>query len=207
MEHTLVFHCIRLGKQVQKALGYKPYPHSLGITQASTIILLSQQRTISQSEIALHLHLEPATVVRLVDELERSGLVERLPIENDRRRYNIALTKKGNRALSGIEEITEKLETFLRTKLTPSEVGSLQNICNKISANLGDLGKPGVYVDATVKETNASKKPPAKGQSLAGKKGGENAVQSPKRPLETTKSKTNEPKRKLSEPSQVPGSL
>lgn len=181
MEHTLVFHILSLGKQAQKALGYKPYPYSLGVTQASAIIIISQEKSVSQREIASHLHLEPATVVRLVDELQKLDLVKRLEAEGDRRRYEITLTRKGQQAVTGIEEITQKLERFLKTKLDAGEVEFLMDISNKISRELDEW------------------------QNL--QKGGENAIQSPKRSLEVAKSKFNHEKRKSNNASQMPRPL
>lgn len=136
MHHTLVFHTITLGRKVYKSLGHKPFPHSMGATQASAILFISQYGTISQGKIATHLHIEPASMVTLIDELERLKLVRRQKIDGDRRRYQIALTPAGKKSVTGITEITERLDSYLRKHLSAKEVKYLLEVTEKLSTYL-----------------------------------------------------------------------
>lgn len=134
--HTLVFHTIKLGKKVNKALGKEAFPYSLGPTQASAILLISQNGQISQSEMAAHLHLEPASVVTLIDTLEKLHLVKRGPTDHDRRRYQITLTEPGIKSAKVIARHTEKLDKFLRSNLTPKETQVILELSDKIAGLL-----------------------------------------------------------------------
>ncbi|MBI3341624.1 MarR family transcriptional regulator [Candidatus Curtissbacteria bacterium] len=159
--HTLVFHIIKLGKKVQKALGHKPYPFSLGVSQASAVVFISQHKSINQSEIAKHLHMEPASMVTLIDELERIGLVNRDSHKIDRRHNKITLTAKGKKTVAKIGKVTEKLDNYLRNKKTKNDVKTLLNLTEKLSNNLDKW------------------------------KGGENALPKPKRTLENGHAQTS----------------
>lgn len=62
-----------------------------GMSRAQWIILarLERQPGLSQNELAAICEVEPITVARLVDRLEKSGFVERRPDPNDRRIWRL----------------------------------------------------------------------------------------------------------------------
>lgn len=132
MGHTIVFHSISLGKKMQKAIGLKAPHLGLSYSQASALTVLESGKNISQSEIASRLSLEPATIVTLVDELERLKLVRRLSHNHDRRKYHISLTTKGQEIAKKIKSRSTKLESFLRNKLTKNEAKLIMNIHEKL---------------------------------------------------------------------------
>ena len=63
------------------------------MTRAQWIILarLERQPGLSQKELAELLEVEPITVARLIDRLEKSGMVERRPDSRDRRIWRLHL--------------------------------------------------------------------------------------------------------------------
>ncbi|HEX7504416.1 MAG TPA: MarR family transcriptional regulator [Syntrophales bacterium] len=72
-----------------------------GITGPQILAMktLSESPGISISELARRIYLHPATVVGIVDRLERRGFVVRKRSKEDRRQVNVKLTAKGNGAL------------------------------------------------------------------------------------------------------------
>ncbi len=140
MKHTLTFHTIKLGKQVQKALKSQHLPLSLGVTPASALLLISRHATISQKQIANHLRLEPASIVTMIDELEKLKLVKRVPSENDRRQYQITLTDAGLNAANVISNQTDKLDRFLKSKLSIQEFNLVSEAFGKLADLLDEWG-------------------------------------------------------------------
>ena len=71
-----------------------------GMTRAQWVILLRLERQpgMSQNEMAAVCEVEPITVARLVDRLERCGMVERRPDPNDRRINRLHLLAGGQAA-------------------------------------------------------------------------------------------------------------
>ena len=63
--------------------------------QFRVLTSLWQQDGKSQQELAVSSNRDRANVTRLIDILEREGIVERHDDENDRRVFKIYLTKKG----------------------------------------------------------------------------------------------------------------
>ena len=149
LPHTLVFHLIDLGKKLQKA-GFSNQPQSLSYSQATTLVVINSQREICQNEIADKLHLKPATIVSLVDELEKLKLVKRQQVVNNRRKYQIILTKQGNLLVGEITKQIKALENYLRNQLTPVEREKLYKTVEKLTSSLENW------------PTNISYKSPAK---------------------------------------------
>jgi DNA-binding MarR family transcriptional regulator len=82
-------------QELQKAIGFKSQPIPLSYSQASALSVIRDVRQTSQAELAQKLHLEPASIVTLIDELEKLGLAERHVHKNNRRKYQIKLTNSG----------------------------------------------------------------------------------------------------------------
>ena len=78
-------------------------------TQVFTIMTLSERSPVRLSQLRKKLQISAPTVTGIVDRLERSGYVARLPDQKDRRVINVDLTAKGR-------DIAKKLKKTLKTK-------------------------------------------------------------------------------------------
>lgn len=71
-----------------------------------------RKQGISQNELAELTFKDPPTVTRIIDLLEKKGLVERGPAAGDRRKFNLYLTKNGeviyNEAFPIVADIRRK---------------------------------------------------------------------------------------------------
>ena len=135
MTHTLVFHLIDLGKKLQK-IGFLNKPQSLSYSQAITLVVINSQIEISQAEIADKLNLKPASIVTLIDELEKLKLVKRQEVVNNRRKYQIILTKQGKLLAAEIAEQIKALENFLKNQLSPDEQEKLHKTVEKLALSI-----------------------------------------------------------------------
>jgi len=75
----------------------KKAEHKTGLTgpQLWAIKTIAQGAPIMVSEIAMRMHLHPATVVGILDRLETHGLVRRVRSQEDRRVVRVELTGPG----------------------------------------------------------------------------------------------------------------
>lgn len=92
----------------------------LGLSQAKwrTLLYLSLARKpLTQTELAHQMGIEGATVVGLIDRLEKEGWVDRRIQLDDRRVRNIHLTQKSELALEKIHAIADQLGKQLLTKI------------------------------------------------------------------------------------------
>lgn len=133
MKHSLVFHFIRLGKSIQKTIDFKSPPFSLSYSQAAALLAILQEKQLSQREIATRLHLEPASVVTLIDELERLGLAKRHLHGQDRRKYDIGLTTKGLAKANLIQQKVYSLDKEIAASLANSQSQSLAESIDSIT--------------------------------------------------------------------------
>jgi DNA-binding MarR family transcriptional regulator len=61
-----------------------------------TLMYLEDRPQLSQAEAAKHLGIDRTTMVAIIDELERKGLVERRPHPDDRRKNAVEVTPAGH---------------------------------------------------------------------------------------------------------------
>ena len=82
-----------------------------GMSRAQWIILarLERQPGLSQNELAAICEVEPITVARLVDRLEKSGAVERRPDPRDRRIWRLHNLPGAQPILDEISEYRQRL--------------------------------------------------------------------------------------------------
>jgi MarR family transcriptional regulator, transcriptional regulator for hemolysin len=83
-----------------------------GLTEATWLPLLRIARSetpMRQNELAAFLSLDGSSVVRLLDALENSGLIERSEDRADRRAKSLALTPRGRRTADQVERLSHEI--------------------------------------------------------------------------------------------------
>lgn len=86
--------------------------------------------------LATRMHVSPRNVTGLVDNLERDGLVARVPDPADRRSVLAQLTDRGREVISGLFEESVHFQRDLLADFTPAELGDLRHLCLKIVQKL-----------------------------------------------------------------------
>src|SRR5882757_2998658 len=84
-----------------------------GTTRAQWIVLfrLRQQEGLSQVDLADVLELQPISLVRLLDRLVESKLLERKPDPHDRRANRLFLTPKGRQLVDDLDSLRDAIAT------------------------------------------------------------------------------------------------
>lgn len=77
----------------------------LTLPRARTLMLLGKKDRMTQTELADALEIEGPTLVPLLDCLEKQGLIERQPVDGDRRAKQIALTRAGQDQAAYVDRI------------------------------------------------------------------------------------------------------
>lgn len=141
VKHTITFHTIALARRLQKVLGFKSSPSGISHSKASAILVLDSKPNISQKELSWRVHLEPASVVTLIDELEKMDLVKREQIIGDRRKYQVVLTEKGKEGASQLRKQGAALENYLRNKLGPKKSEDYFKITEELLNHIETYGE------------------------------------------------------------------
>jgi DNA-binding MarR family transcriptional regulator len=104
----------------------------LTMTQAGMLFLLKRKDMRTMSELGEVFDIDNSAVTRLVDRLEKNGIVERHPAPGDRRAFLIHMTPKGLESLEKAKKIIMAVNEELRRGFTPEEVESYKKILKSI---------------------------------------------------------------------------
>jgi DNA-binding MarR family transcriptional regulator len=104
------------------------------------LILLSESGALPQSALVQNLEMDPTTVVGLLNELERDGLVERRRSTEDRRRHSVAITARGTKKLADFEAVLVEVEKRVLANLTDDQRSTLHDLLRIALA--GDTSPP-----------------------------------------------------------------
>jgi DNA-binding MarR family transcriptional regulator len=101
-------------------------------------VLIRTQGPRSQQYIGEALRIDRTTMVGVIDDLERRGLVQRVRDPDDRRRYAVSLTDKARELVEGeLVGIDAEVNAELTTLLSEAEHKRLNALLVKL------LGEPG----------------------------------------------------------------
>lgn len=104
--------------------------------QFSVLSCLWQRDGLQQSELAFCTNRNRANVTRIIDILEREGIVERKDDANDRRVFKIYLTEKGKSLREATAKCAEQSIKDSLKGLTREEVDVCTKVLLKITKNV-----------------------------------------------------------------------
>jgi DNA-binding MarR family transcriptional regulator len=130
----------------------------LGITsqQASILFMVASGKCLLAAELAREYGIDASAVTRLVDRLEKRGLLSRVRSSEDRRVVRLALTPEGHSIARRLPAIFGGVMDSLLAGFTPEEAGFLKSMLRRVLTNSGcDLS--GITRDtATNSDTKSS---------------------------------------------------
>ncbi len=78
--------------------------------QYSVMEIIANNPGRTQSAIAWAAGLDRSSLVPILNQFEKNGLIEKAPVENDKRAYAVSLTAQGQRELEELREKVEEME-------------------------------------------------------------------------------------------------
>jgi DNA-binding MarR family transcriptional regulator len=112
--------------QALEPLGLRP-PH-FGV-----MTLIATDPGMTQHELAERSHIDPSSMVAVVDELEELGYAERQIHPGDRRKHALHLTADGKRALERARAAAMRTAKDVLAPLEPTEVETLRLLLRKLA--------------------------------------------------------------------------
>jgi DNA-binding MarR family transcriptional regulator len=100
----------------------------LGVSgrQLAVLLVIAEQPSGSQLGIATRMGLDRTTMVTLIDDLERAGLVQRSPDPADRRRNVVDLTTQGRKTTRQGAALSEQAEKSFLEPLSKDDTAMLR---------------------------------------------------------------------------------
>lgn len=93
---------------------------------------------VRQKELATALSIEGPSLVRLLDNLERRGLIERREDETDRRARGIYLTRAGRELAVRVAKVGTEIQARLLANVPPAELAICQRVLAGIERELDE---------------------------------------------------------------------
>jgi len=102
------------------------------ISHYSVLAIIEANPGLAQAEVAEAVGIEPARLVRVLDELERRGWIQRMRSATDRRSHALYLTQDGEKAFAHIKNLTRQHETHVIERLGATKYESLMEMLKEI---------------------------------------------------------------------------
>lgn len=100
--------------------------------QVSVLWLIDDHPDMAQADIGRRLQIDRATVMAIVNRLQKRGYVERGDSTLDRRRQTLHLTRSGRDALDLARRAILEHESWLKSRFTPAEAALLIELLRRI---------------------------------------------------------------------------
>ena len=104
--------------------------------QPPVLFMLWQQEGRTHSELAKRIHVQPATMTKMIQRMERAGFVERRSDPDDERVSRVYLTDAGHGIRAEMQEIFQGLEQEVLADFSAEEQATLRQLLGKIRDNL-----------------------------------------------------------------------
>ena len=131
------FRVARIARRLRQAVDAEV--RVLGLTEATWRPLVYVRRLgdgVRQKELATALSIEGPSLVRLLDNLERRGLIERRADETDRRARGIHLTRTGRDLAKRAAKVGGEIQARLLANVPPAELLACQHVLASIERDL-----------------------------------------------------------------------
>lgn len=107
------------------------------VTKARALIYLTEaHKELSQKELANLLNIEEPSVVRMLDGLEKEGLIERKVAQHDKRSKHISVTTAAAPVIQQIQEIAQRVRTDGLKGISRENLQVAYDVMQMISKNV-----------------------------------------------------------------------
>jgi MarR family transcriptional regulator, transcriptional regulator for hemolysin len=98
----------KVSRKIRTSFDSRARARGLTLSRSRMLILLSKKDRVTQTELAEALEVEGPTLVRLLDGVEKQGLIKRVPVEGDRRAKHITLTPLGQESAALVSDLVDE---------------------------------------------------------------------------------------------------
>ncbi len=107
--------------------------YDISVSQCYALQAVGAAGQLTVNELAAHLYVDKSTVSRIVDALERKGLVRKQPDASDRRVLQMTPTKKGRQLYERVRRDIESQEQRLLAEFDPDVRGAMIDLIGRLA--------------------------------------------------------------------------
>lgn len=133
LEDSIGFQINQTGRRLSQLLGHRFLPYEVTTEQWSVLARLNEEDGISQKDLAHRVGKDQTNVTRILDQLERKGLVVRRPNPDDRRSFLPFVTPEGRTAYDRLVPIEEEVISAVTEGISAEELDAMKNLLIRIA--------------------------------------------------------------------------
>ncbi|MFC5451530.1 MarR family winged helix-turn-helix transcriptional regulator [Paenibacillus aestuarii] len=136
LQDSVGYLIVNTGRKLTLNLTQLFQTHNLTSEQWSLLMSLHNEEGISQKELAERTEKDPANVTRILDQLERKGLVRRVTNPEDRRSFNMFVTESGREAALELMPVEAQFVQEILVDIPQAEIEAFKAFMLKVNRNI-----------------------------------------------------------------------
>ncbi len=136
MRETIAYLMVQVSRRHRNLVSIALADLGLHIGQEILLMYLWENDGLIQSELAVLMEVEPPTLTKMLNRMERAELLERCRDEADARVYRVYLTDKGRSLQEPVSHLWTVLENRILTDLTLEEQLLFRRLLLQVRNNL-----------------------------------------------------------------------
>ena len=135
-ESSIGYWAFIVSRDFERAVNEELVPHGITLRQSQVLSWLALKGELTQSQLSDLLSLEPPTLVRILDRMERDGWIRRVADSDDRRKKLIRLTPKVRPIWKRVRDCIHRVRARAFHAIEPQELNSARGVLATIHENL-----------------------------------------------------------------------
>ena len=126
----------KVNRKLRTVFDARVKERGLTLARARTLLALMEQEGLYQKELAEALEIENATMVRLLDGLERQSFIERQTVQGDRRAKRVVMTAEGKILAEQVVKLAGDVREDLLEGVSDEELSTALSVLRKMSDSM-----------------------------------------------------------------------
>jgi MarR family transcriptional regulator for hemolysin len=148
-EDSVGYWICRASRAFERAMNDELAPRGITYRQAQVLWLLVHEGSLSQTDLAERMRIEPPTLVGILDRMEREGWIRRESDDQDRRRKFVSPLPKAKPVWSKIIACSDRVRDRGNEGLSQEDQQLLKRLLGRILDNLSDAGSTALGPEQT----------------------------------------------------------
>lgn len=136
MDESIGFVINKTSQAIKKEFSRRLKAYDLTPEQWSALNRLGEEDGLTQKDLAERTYKDSPNTTRIIDKLEKKGLLQRREDPEDRRAFQIFLTESGKSLREQIIPVASQLNVDVTDGLDKKDLSQLLQLMNRIYANL-----------------------------------------------------------------------
>jgi MarR family transcriptional regulator, organic hydroperoxide resistance regulator len=129
---TVLYALVQLAKVHRNELAKELAKLDMYIGQEQVLLNLWEPDGVSQAELGVRVQAVPPTLTKMLQRMERSGLVRRRRSDSRGRASWVYLTERGRELRGVVEQLWRRADSRLTSGLSPGELANLRDLLGKL---------------------------------------------------------------------------